>query len=366
MKKLLLVLSLLISFTAVHAQTGDTRSFLMGFTPFPYEVTVEAIAYTYERIAEDADLIVQHFDNGVPWTEALADQPYNPHVLDDWSWRRSLTPAGHQLLVTVTPQNLLRTGLANYRGAAEEMPLPAPFDGYTFDHPDVIAAFIQYCDTIIDYFQPDYFMFGIEVNLLMKNAPDLWEAYMTLHRATYEHLKATYPDLPAFVSLTGVDLVEGYTDADHATQAQALADIIPYTDLVGLSVYPYFTGYMTNAIPTNLFAELAALIDKPLAVTETGYPAQDFAIEWAGTRLEFDSDPEKQAAWIAYLLEAAETHEFEFVVNFVLRDYDALWRWLGSPDGLEIAWRDTGLYDEDGNARPALDIWRAWLARPFR
>ncbi len=365
MKKLLLMLVLLTGFTTVHAQSADSRSFLMGFTPFPYEVSVEAVTYTYDRIADDADLIVQHFDNGVPWTEALANEPYNPHVLDDMSWRRALNPRDHQLLLTVTPIAFTRDGLAEYRGTGDQMPLPAPFDTYTFDHPDVIAAYLQYCDTMVDYFQPDYFMFGIEVNLLMKLAPDKWEAYMVLHRAVYAHLKERYPDLPAFVSLTGIDVVEGYTEADHANQMRAFNDLLDYTDIVGWSVYPYMTGYMTNALPTSLFDQLAALSDKPMAVTETGYPAQNFAIYIGDVRVEFNTDATKQMEWTRYLLESAQEHDFEFVVNFVLRDYDALWRMLGGNEDLTIAWRDTGLYDEDGGERPALAVWREWLARPL-
>lgn len=364
MKKLFLVLILLTGFTGVHAQTEDTRPFLMGFTPFPYDISLEAVMYGYDHIAEDADLMVHHFDNGVPWTEALADEPYTANVMDDLSFRRSHTPETQQVLVTVTPIRLLRDGLALYRGDADELPVPAPFDSYTFDHPDVIAAYIQYCDTMIEFFQPDYFMFGIEVNLLMKFAPEQWDAYMVLHRQVYAHLKTTYPDLPAFISLTAVDLVEGYTDADHANQVRAFNDVIDYTDIVGLSVYPYMTGYMTNTMPTDLFDQLAALTDKPIAVTETGYPAQDFAINAEGLRLEFDSDEDKQTAWTSYLLESAAEHDFVFVVNFILRDYDAVWRLLGSHEDLSIAWRDTGLYDEDGNERPALEVWRSWLARP--
>jgi len=367
MNMLLALLALLLTFSPAQAQPADTRPFYLGFTPFPYEVSLDAVRYTYARIASDADLIVHHFDNGVPWTEALAQTAYSDHVLDDWSFRRSLTPDTHQVMVTVTPIRLLRDGLALYRGSADDQPLPAPFDSYTFDHPDVIAAFIHYCDTIIDYFDPDYFLFGIEVNLLMKNAPDQWAAYMTLHRQVYAHLKAAYPDLPAFVSLTGIDLVEGYTDADHAAQAQALSDVLGYTDILGLSVYPYFTRYMTEAIPTALFDELAALTDKPLAVTETGYPAQDFRVDaGGGTFLNFASDPQKQADWARYLLESAAEHNLELVVNFIVRDYDALWRQIGALEDMSILWRDTGLYDEDGTARAALDVWRAWLALPRR
>jgi exo-beta-1,3-glucanase (GH17 family) len=188
---------------------------------------------------------------------------------------------------------------------------------------------------------------------------------MTLHRAVYTTLKASHPDLPLVVSVTGIDLLEGYTDANHEDQMRALADLVDYTDILGLSVYPYMTAYMTNVLPEAMFDDLAALTDKPLAITETGYPAQSFGINAEeGLRLEFDSDTTKQERYIQLLLNEAQQHEFRFIINFVLRDYDALWRQIGANEDLTIAWRDTGLYDEDGGERPALAVWREWLEKP--
>lgn len=364
---LLIALTLGLSTGIGLAQdTPAERPFRLGFTPFPHEISVEAVRWSYARIAEDADLIVHHFDNGVPWTEALAGTVYHQQIQDDWAWRRANTPEGHALLVTVTPINFDRTGLAAYRGAEDDMPLPAPFDGYSFDHPDVTAAYLRYCQDIIDYFKPDYFMFGIEVNLLMKNRPGLWASYLALHQQVYAVLRAFYPDLPLFVSVTGFDLLEGYTDANHADQVRALTDILPHTDMLGLSLYAYLTAYMTSPLPDDMFDRLAALTDKPIAVTETGYPAQDFAVEIEdGTQIEFVSDADRQAAYITLLLDAAQANEFVFVVNFVVRDYDTLWEQIGGQEDITILWRDTGLYDEAGHPRPALDIWRAALARPL-
>ena len=362
---LIMLLFTIISAGTLYAQDDESRAFYMGFTPFPHAIGQEAVDFAYERIAQDADLIVHHFDNGVPWTEALAGEPYHPNMMNDWRFRRSQIPDGHRLLVTMTPIHLMRDQLAPYRGEAEDMPLPVPFDSYAFDHPDVIQAFIAHCQTTIDFFQPDYFIFGIEVNLVMKLSPDLWDAYMVLHREVYNTLKAIYPDLSVMVSLTGHDLLPGYTDADHEDQMRALADVLDYTDVVAWSLYPYMTAYMTNQIPQDMFDDLAALADKPMAVAETGYPAQSFTVS-EGVYIEFDSDETKQAEYITLLLEKAQVHEFLFVVNFVLRDYDDLWLAIGGREDLTIVWRDTGLYSETGDVRPALDIWREWLARPVQ
>lgn len=361
---LLVIMTLTMAGGTVIGQDEDTRSFHLGFTPFPYAISLEAVLFTYRTIAEDADLIVHHFDSGVPWPEALAGEPYQDHLRNEWTTRRNQVPDDHKLLVTVTPISISRDSLAPYWGDGEDLPLPPPFDGYSFDHPDVIQAYHNHCLEVIDFFEPDYFLMGIEVNLLMKLRPDLWDAYVTLHRSVYNALKQAHPDLPIMVSMTGMDLLEGYTDSNKADQAQAWDDIIDYTDIVGISLYPYMSSYMTHRLPLQVFDELAALTDKPIAIAETGYPAQSFHVAM-GVDLQFDSDQRKQAGYIDLLLEKAQEHGFLFVVNFVLRDYDALWEAIGGREDLTILWRDTGLYDEDGNERQALTLWREWLARPF-
>jgi hypothetical protein len=364
MRRLILLLVLAVC-GVVHAQdaTPETRPFLMGFTPFPYDVSVPAAFYTYETLPQNADVIMHHFDNGIPWQEALDNAPLPKAVQDDWNFRMAMTPTEMPIILSMSPINFDRTGIAAYRGEQDNLPLPAPWNSYDFDAPEVIQAYTQYLERAIEFFQPAYVNMGIEANLLMKVAPTRWDAYVTLHRAVYATLKEKYPDVSLFVSMTGIDLIAGYTDANHADQTRAFNDLIDHTDIFALSMYPYFTSYMTNAIPTEIYNQLAALTDKPLAVAETGYPAQNFNINVSGVSLAFESDQSKQEAYTRYLLESAQEHQFVFVINFVMRDYDALWQAIGGKEDLTIAWRDTGLFDEDGNERQALAVWREWLAR---
>jgi hypothetical protein len=313
----------------------------------------------------DADIVAHHFDNGVPWPEALAGAEFDAHVQDDWEYRRSNTPAGHQVYLAITPLSIQRDGLAPYRGERDDMPLPAPWDSYSFDHPDVKTAFLNYALRAIEYFEPDYLAIGIEVNLLMVKRPELWPSYVELHQFVYGELKARHPDLPIFVSLLGTALLEGYQhEPDHAQQMRALADTLPYTDYFGLSLYPYLTVYLAGELPSSMWDDLFSLSDKPIAITETGYPAEAFSL--ADGTIEIEGTPEKQAAYIEDLLQEAEERQIIFVINFVLRDYDALYELVPEADrDLARVWRDTGLYDGAGNPRLALEIWRAALARPY-
>lgn len=364
MKLSLLIFTIFVSLGVVSAQDNDnTRHFHLGFTPFPYEISYDGLAFAYEALAKDADITAHHFDSGVPWQEALSDEPYHPNLIQEWEGRLLATPANHQIYVAITPIALLRNNLAPYRGESESMPLPSPWDSYSFNHPDVKQAYLNYAIDVVEFFQPDYFAMGIEVNLLYNENPSEWEAFMELHRETYTALKARYPELPIFASVLGVAFLDGYRDEDDPMkQRELLADILEYSDYYAISIYPYLTSLLTTPIPDTMWDDLLSLSDKPIAITETGYPAQPFTI--LDGALTFEGTEEKQEAYIRRLFQEANAREFEFVINFIIRDYDTLYEQIDGGD-LEKLWRDTGLYDEDGQPRLALETWRGWLAKPL-
>ena len=64
---------------------------------------------------------------------------------------------------------------------------------------------------------------------------------------------------------------------------------------------------------------------------------------------------------MAELFAEAEVLDAEFVVWWALVDFDALWNAALGQDPLARIWRDTGLFDESLNPRPALDIWQQQL-----
>jgi len=359
--------AVLLGTMPVHGQAAPTtRSFYMGFTPFPYDISFEAVDFTYNTIRTDADLIAHSLDNGVPWVEALTDAPYNKHIMDDWTQRKNNTPTGHKVFVQINPLNWIKSGLANYRGKDDDMPLPSPWDTYTLDDPHVKTAYLNYCKQVIAFFKPDFLNISIEANLLMVNSPALWPAYVRLMQHVYPELKRSYPKLPIFISMTGVDLVEGLRpEVDHAAQLRALRDIQSFSDYFAISLYPYMSSYMTIMIPPELFEKLHALniAAKPFVISETGYPGTGFELKSMG--LNFPSDETRQDAYIALMLRKANEYDARFVVNFVLRDYDPLWEKIGKTD-LAAVWKSTGLYTAGGIARKAQQTWKTTLNLPLR
>ncbi|HHB52699.1 MAG TPA: hypothetical protein ENK75_06665, partial [Saprospiraceae bacterium] len=92
----------------------DKRSFYMGFTAFPYDITPEALKQSYINQVENGDILLTHFDHGVPWTEALDDLPFPNEVASAISEAIANKTPHHKVLLTATATDTDRNSLAKY------------------------------------------------------------------------------------------------------------------------------------------------------------------------------------------------------------------------------------------------------------
>jgi hypothetical protein len=350
---------------AAASKPGPSQRFFnLGFTSWPYAASTEAINWVYDAVRANGDLISEHIEEGVPWGEALEGRAFSDDFQNSLNFRKLKRAPGQKLLLSISPLSTGRDGLAFYRGEAINQPLEMPWQEFTFDQQEVKTAYLNYARRMIEFFSPDYFCLGVEVNLLKRNKPELWSSYLLLQEFVYNQLKQEYPNLIMLVSVEAIPLMPGYTDADTTAQASALEDILPYTDILGISLHPCMSNFRADYIPTDLFSRIRLLTDKPLAVTESSYPAQRFTITVNGQAVTFNGSPTKQEDFVKQLLTAANKDQYRFVVWFTIRDYDALWEELGKGDVL-LFWRDTGLFDERGISRRALSTWQLWLRKPY-
>jgi hypothetical protein len=352
---------------------GPTRGPALGFTYFPYDNSSAAIEFALSVIDNDADLLVAHHDSGIPWNAALDNDfgSYPQDFQNEIIAISALKPPGHKLYVAVTPIAFFRNGLAPTRNIGGVQTFDAPWNGYPFDHPDVIAAFTNHCRMLIDRYNPDFFTFGIEANLLRLNVSDVvWNQYIALSATVYASLKASYPALPLIQTIQA----EAYY-AYKTTQIPAIMQFLPYTDYIAVSSYPFMDAYRYRSdnvadpsfLPLNYFSEIASLAPaKPFAIAETAWPAEDVTSPYPIT---IPSTAAFQQAYVDFLLEATESLDGRFINYFFTRDYDPLWDNSLQYDpnaSLLRLWKDTGMYDGAGNARPALSSWRAALSIPRR
>jgi hypothetical protein len=213
---------------------------------------------------------------------------------------------------------------------------------------------------MIGIFDPHYFAFAVEVNILARLAPADWPAFLVLAREVYGRVKARHPALPVFLTLQA-DVFH----SDPARQRTDIEPLLPFTDVIAVSTYPFQERSDPRALRGDHFTALAALApSKRVAVAETAWPAEAVTAPYP---VPIPATEEDQRLYVERLLDDAGRLRALFVTWFFTRDYDVLWdeemRLVPEAPLLRL-WKDTGLYTGDGRPRPALASWRRWLSRP--
>ena len=273
-----------------------------------------------------------------------------------------LSSGDQQVYLALSPLATDRVSLAGYWGDASHEERPGTWKNKSFDDPEVIQAYINYCKIMIERFKPAYLAYGIEVSEVARHNFSEYAKFRTLLKKTYKALKKSYPDLPLFLTFVLAD-----TDTMQA-QAENIKDLLPYSDIFAVSTYPYVydgVGGDAGRVPEDWFTQIRDIApDKPFAISETGFIAQTF---WNITSLVvIPGNSTEQEKYVQRLMKEANRLNAEFVIWFVSIDYDDLWEKMsdaGASPWLK-QWRDTGLYDEEMKPRPSLATWDAWLNLP--
>ncbi|NJM80161.1 MAG: hypothetical protein HC854_12080 [Flavobacterium sp.] len=94
-------------------------------------------------------------------------------------------------------------------------------------------------------------------------------------------------------------------------------ELLPYTDYIGLSAYPYsgFNGLLTgetnpNTIPNNFFEKYINMVNKPFCITETGYIAENLVVPFYG--LNKQGTPEWQRAYLEKIINICQSKNAAF------------------------------------------------------
>lgn len=349
---------------SLNAADNTSRAFYMGFTPFKYSWIEDTINTTYQQIAQHSDLILHHLDDGVPWVEAYNNEPFPDEVEKDLDFRLQKKQPGQRIFVAATPIDFNRKVLAGSWGKDKSMKRPSGWRDKDFDDPQIIQAYINYCKRLIKHFNPSYFAYGIEVNLLAYNNPEAYAKFITMAKQVYPALKKAYPDLPIFLSF--------YMEPPERLKEtrKHITPLLNYTDIFAISTYPYMVRdgdpQRFDEIPKDWFEQVRSIAPgKPFAIAETGYIAEDLSAFFK----TFTGTVKEQQQYVEWMLSEANRLDAQFVVWFVITDYDDLWtvlKWVVLFNPLAKAWKDTGLYDGNLKPRPSLNSWDQWLKKPVK
>lgn len=308
---------------------------------------------------------MNHLDHGVPWDEAFNDLPFPNEVQNTLNATKEGLAPNTKILLTATPSGQNRKNLASYwNDNGSQQPLPAFWKDKTFDDPEVISAYINYCKRVIDTVRPDYFAYGIETNAAFRITDPEFAEFLTLAETVYSTLKSEYPDLPIFLTLQDRSFENSQEELLETSKM-----LLVYSDYIAMSTYPFLEyGNLQRDANPDLFEDdwlgdfrnLDA--SKPFAISETGFCAEDLNIPNLGITIM--GTVEWQEAYMTKLFNQANSLESEFVVWFVYRDYDMLYDSTPNPPDILSIWKDNGLLDGEGNERPAHFKWTEWKEFP--
>ncbi len=345
----------------------EQRSFYMGTTPWPADLTFAEVDKTYQFINDHCDIVSHHFDDGVPYEEAFTNSTMPNSLLENVQTRKTKTATGKKVFLSVAALAINRTSKAlYYNNATTNNTIKAYWEQLPFDDSKVVTAYLNYISWLIETFHPVYVNYGVESNGQLWNASD-FAKYKSFLAQLYPQLKIKYPDIPFFISFIVDESSQGFNYANQLPQ---------YSDFIGLSAYPY-VGVSSSAngntdpqnFPANYFDKFINIAPtKPLAFAETGYIAQDLLIP--AYNLNKQGNTTWQKAYLEKVLQLCNDKKAKLFIWFCPKDYDGLITTLHNQGGVSqetfdllAIWRDIGLIDENDTKRPAYESWLAWMKK---
>lgn len=342
-----------------------SRTYKLGFSPWPWDATLEAINWTYAKAIEHGDVISHHIEEGVPWNEAQSGDPFPKAMQEEVDNRLRRNANGQVTLLSVNALNTGRDGLAPNRGKNLNEALQAPWSKYDFNKPEVKLAYANYTERMIKLFHPKWVVIGIESNVLARKGMDAnskWPAYVELICSTNRSLKNRGIKIPILVSIVTTAFFPEWSPEDNLkNQQKVLEELDPCVDGFAVSAHPFVSGLLADKFPSDYFSRFFSFSKKWVGISESSYPAQ----VWSREGLTWNGSETKQADFLKKMFIEAQKVKLQFVIWFTVRDFDQLWAGLLRRDSISLVWRDTGLYSETGAPRSGLHIWTNELKKTF-
>jgi hypothetical protein len=328
----------------------------MGFTHWPADLTDEGVALAKEYAYAHGDIISVMFIDGIPWPEALDGKPFSKDVQSNMSYR---PPAGKKLFLSISPLNKDRRDLAPYWSDAANQALPRPWDKEPLNSPRVKRAFLNFVLRAVETMRPDYLAIGVESNMLLSRDQSKWRQLKELHRDTYTAIKKTHKTLPVFFTTEVLHYKRLTRDAKGIDQEKEVADLMRYSDLFAMSLYPHMSPEVPRIIPAD-FLDFATRFKKGIAVSESGMTSRSVELRSYNTILH--GSEADQMRFTELLLKTAARDKYEFVINLATTDSERLVARLRPPlDDLARIFAFVGMQTSDRRPKPASAVWDGFL-----
>ena len=335
----------------------------MAVTPWPADFTPAAVDDAYAFIDQHCDMVSHHFDEGIPYEEAYNNLPWPQQLQDDLAYRKMKT-SNKKVFLSIAALNLTRHEKADYyqQGTNISDSIKNYWKQLPFNDDKIVTAYVRYVSYLIDQLQPQFVNYGVESNDVHWDISQ-FGLYKEFLSKVFSQLKTKYPQLPFFVSFM--------VNEDPIALALS-SQLLPYSDYVSLSAYPYAAASSTldgntdpKKFPSDFFTRFLDLApNKPWGFAETGYIAQDLDIPAYSLHRQGTSQWQKE--YLDMICQLCNSRKAKFLIWFCHADYDAgcdRLKSLGLYQDLFGMWKDIGLKDENTIERPAYQLWLQWMKR---
>ncbi len=323
----LLIIGLSISLFA--QEPGQPRRLGCGVSPQGFPDDFSNIVDFYEEVAATCDGGVV-FGNG-PWRDSLNGSGNIPSI------------AG--VSETFGYVDMLTFGWATYPTLFLDSPSD-PTNNWTNE--ETKDLFLEMLINTADSLSPTYLFIGNEISTYWELDSTDYLNMVEFYHEAYDSIKAHSPEtqvgtvfnyehIAGSGALTG--FVDSYWNAYNTFDESKL-------DIIGITLYPFFDNIAANDVPLDYLDDLFENIsDKPIAITETGWPAESFIGLWNASETE-------QVDYVDKFFNLIEGHDIPVAnwlfLHYLISDIDS--------DAFDI-FRSVSLRDSMHNDRPALADW---------
>ena len=323
---------------------APTRTWKLGFSGLPPRPDVATAIAGIDRWSTRAEIAAIHEE--LPWTDLLANNLTPDAILDRDKVQLVQYYRGKGL------QLYFMADLTDGLSRGDEAPQLRVL-GRSLREPAVQQAYRDYVAAVERKLRPDYLGLAAETNLIRAAAPAaLYAAVVQAANAAANDL-ANATTAPRFISVQ-VETVWGlFTNTPFAGIDTDLRDFA-FTQMLGLSSYPYFVYAQPEDIPNEYYSRLLAGRALPAMVVEGGWTSAT-----VGTVV---STPDKQARYITRHGQLLDGISARGLVQLVFADLDLSAFPPPLPANLPL-FTSIGLTDSRFTAKPALAAWDALFAR---
>ena len=327
--------------------SGSTRTFAMGLSSLPSDLTEESYADAFELAASVGEVIL--IRRSPPWDELLTAGPFPSDETAEATQRETRLADDYGLDVLVA---IDATGVSEETGQLAG--LPEEQRGAGFADEAVRKGFISYAQYIAVNWHPRYLALGVDVNRYYRQNPEDFEHFVSVYQEAYEAIKAQAPETLVFPTFQ-LEEMQGRLplDGPHDPQWALIDRFAARMDLLAVSSYPGLVFADPSRLPDDYYAQLSKYTDRPIVIAETGYPSQ---LEGAARS---QGNEERQSAFLRRVLSDAEELDMPLVVWFVGQDPT----FTGGP-AFDLV-RHIGLLRQDGTEKPAWSVWSQTARRPL-